>query len=740
MKTRLLLSVMFIPILIIGLQAQDTWTQKANYSGGNRTGSIGFSIGTKGYAGLGFDDAGLCHSDFWEYDPATDVWTQKADFGAGVRGYATGFNIGNKGYVGTGIVASYNWRKDFWEYDPVANTWTQKADFAGGLRYTAIGFSIGDKGYMGTGNYRSSPYVNATYYNDFWEYNPITDLWTQKASVPNVRTSPFEAPKGRANATGISIGNKGYVGLGFHYYDTRLKDWWEYDPVANAWIRKADFGGTQRYGASGFSIGIRGYVGGGGYYSIFNDLWEFNSLTNIWTQRLSVPGVGRFMPVTFAIGSKGYFGLGTSDSGLSDFYQYSPYTVTFSCPSDTTVSNDGLKCDAVVTNIDPVITVSPSIASFDLNYVLSYNGQIYESGSGSVSGKTFQKGVTTVTYSIYTPNEPIRQCQFTTTVQDITPPTIIECAETYTYCFDNSNNYDIPLLIASDNCGIERISFSITGATIRTGTGNNASGNFEIGTSTIEWSIQDSSGNTSSCTTSVLVNFPISVSIPDTYAVNPGGEPNTIYIGYGPISLIYQALVSGGTPFEGGSYNYLWSTGETTVNNTINPGIEGQYEYSIEASDALGCHATKAILVTVLDVRCGKNLDKVELCKTPPGNPDKTQVVCINRADVANQLKNGSHLSVCSPFGTYDLTSDGYITIFPNPNKGAFAIQLMNPNELGCEIKILNRDGKEIDSKVLNSLTDQQPIPFDLSGQPSGMYYLTIVTEEGAKIYKILKD
>jgi hypothetical protein len=41
--------------------------------------------------------------------------------------------------------------KDFWEYDPATNTWTQKADFGGTARYSAVGFSIADKGYLGTG-------------------------------------------------------------------------------------------------------------------------------------------------------------------------------------------------------------------------------------------------------------------------------------------------------------------------------------------------------------------------------------------------------------------------------------------------------------------------------------------------------------------------------------------------------------------------------------------------------------
>ena len=74
-------------------------------------------------------------NDFWEYDPATDTWTQKANFGGGARTGAVGFSIGTKGYVGTGIDANDLLRKDFWEYDPVTNKWTRKANFGGTARY-----------------------------------------------------------------------------------------------------------------------------------------------------------------------------------------------------------------------------------------------------------------------------------------------------------------------------------------------------------------------------------------------------------------------------------------------------------------------------------------------------------------------------------------------------------------------------------------------------------------------------
>ena len=62
-----------------------------------------------------------------------------------VRRHAVGFSIGNKGYVGTGYDNNINYHNDFWEYDPATDTWTQKANFGGGARYGAVGFSIGTR-------------------------------------------------------------------------------------------------------------------------------------------------------------------------------------------------------------------------------------------------------------------------------------------------------------------------------------------------------------------------------------------------------------------------------------------------------------------------------------------------------------------------------------------------------------------------------------------------------------------
>ena len=110
-------------------------------------GSVGFSIGNKGYVGAGYDGSNL--KDFWEYNPANDTWTRVADFEGRPRNGAASFTIRNKAYVGTG--ADTIGLKDFWEYDPTGNTWTRKADFAGAARAGAAGFAAGGNGYMGLG-------------------------------------------------------------------------------------------------------------------------------------------------------------------------------------------------------------------------------------------------------------------------------------------------------------------------------------------------------------------------------------------------------------------------------------------------------------------------------------------------------------------------------------------------------------------------------------------------------------
>ena len=177
-------------------------------------------------------------SEFWEYDPATNIWTQKASPPTTpARIYAVGFSIGTKGYVGLGVKDQFpgggntiEYYQDFWEWDQATNVWTRIADFPGDTRAGVVGFSIGNKGYIGTGS------DGISYTKDFWEWDQATNVWTKKADFGG-------AP--RAYAVGFSIGNKGYIGTGFNVNQT-YQDFWGWDQATNEWSRVADFIGGPR--------------------------------------------------------------------------------------------------------------------------------------------------------------------------------------------------------------------------------------------------------------------------------------------------------------------------------------------------------------------------------------------------------------------------------------------------------------------------------------------------------------
>jgi len=211
-------------------QPTDTWTQIADYPGEGGvglSGCVGFSIGNKGYVGTGggwATGSGGQSGEFWEYDPSINTWSQKADFPGGQRWFAIGFSIGNKGYLGTGLYetdTSIVYCNDFWEYDASANSWTQKASFTGLARTGCIGLSLGTKGYIGPGRVSDFPDVIT---NDFWEWNQSTNTWTQLADYPG------GTGNGIYSGNGFAVNSKIYLGLGGSPNYQAQKDFWEYTP------------------------------------------------------------------------------------------------------------------------------------------------------------------------------------------------------------------------------------------------------------------------------------------------------------------------------------------------------------------------------------------------------------------------------------------------------------------------------------------------------------------------------
>ena len=248
--------------------SKNTWTQKADLPGKARNGAVGFGTDTKGYVGTGYDGLNKLN-DFWEFSPSTNIWTRKADFAGAARYSAVGMSLDNKGYIGTGYSGYY--LKDFWEYNPSSDIWTQKTSVGGSKRKDATSFTINGKGFIMTG------IDNGVYEDDVWEYDPSSDTWTEKNSISDATDYDFDDEYTTLTGVykvGFSINGRGYIATGGQSSGVVV---WEYDPVTDLWTEKASFEGTLRAEAVGFAIGSRGYVttGKNGAYFL-DDMWGFD--------------------------------------------------------------------------------------------------------------------------------------------------------------------------------------------------------------------------------------------------------------------------------------------------------------------------------------------------------------------------------------------------------------------------------------------------------------------------------
>jgi N-acetylneuraminic acid mutarotase len=159
------------------------------------------------------------------------------------------------------------------------DTWTKKANFPGVFRHDQVGFSLNGKGYMGLGYYDS--FINgqnkSVFCNDIWEYDPLNNIWLKKANYPGVER--YGRIAGAANG-------KAFVGGGDKVYmQTTTSQFWQFDPLANTWVRKKDFFDVTRYDMASFTISERLFAGLGTGGTSVSDLWEYDAIHDTWVEK-----------------------------------------------------------------------------------------------------------------------------------------------------------------------------------------------------------------------------------------------------------------------------------------------------------------------------------------------------------------------------------------------------------------------------------------------------------------------
>ncbi len=217
------------------------WTQLDDFPGGARTEMVSFEAGGNAYVAGGKYEYNSSitfqKKDCYMFDPDTKTFKQIQDMGY-KRAGAFSFVIDDIVYVGGGSGTNGRYVSGVDVFNPKTGLWNEGKDscivrdlylveditedishYDDPLdlrRKYATAFAVDGKGYIAGGFYSGV-------LNDCWEYDPKTDLWTQKSYFEDEMYN-------RQQASSFTIEGVPYIFAGCYSSDNYLDDMWHFKP------------------------------------------------------------------------------------------------------------------------------------------------------------------------------------------------------------------------------------------------------------------------------------------------------------------------------------------------------------------------------------------------------------------------------------------------------------------------------------------------------------------------------
>lgn len=240
--------------------------------------------------------------------------------------------------------------------------------------------------------------------------------------------------------------------------------------------------------------------------------------------------VGTGITLANAVANKTYYALvtgscdDTTEKSITLLSDKTPPTIT--CPANITANNT-IGCSKALSIADPVYSDNCAIKS--LTWKLS-GATVLSSGTSGIrlaGRKTFNNGISILTYTITDSSSNKASCMTTVTLSDIVKPIFTHAVanivdSVQTGC---SKSISIPVINFSDNCGTPTLSWTATGSTNGIGTGQIGSQLFNAGKTTVTYTIVDAQTNRSSVrfTVTVLDKLLPNINCPSTITQNTNG-------------------------------------------------------------------------------------------------------------------------------------------------------------------------------------------------------------------------
>ncbi|KGL63146.1 immunoglobulin-like domain-containing protein [Polaribacter sp. Hel1_85] len=309
--------------------------------------------------------------------------------------------------------------------------------------------------------------------------------------------------------------------------------------------------------------------------------------------------------------------------------------------------------------------------------------------------------------------------------------------------FDISDCLQLPVpegtVISSDNCSITSTALDI-----------NTFNCDNLGENTVQVSVKDQSGNTTTVPVIVYVlgETPV-ISIDEFYTVN-GQKKNTVFLGYQEYTYL-KTEVNGGSDFT-----YEWTDQNGTVISTdkhpkVSPEITSTY--TVVVTNSNGCQATDSIEVCVIDARDkdrhGRFNDKVIIChhshshsrscghnSNSNTHQSNDKLISVSKNAVKGHLKHGDVLGGCDAtcatevYIEPELVTD--VNIYPNPSTGYFSVKLEN-FENKAEILLFNLHSRLLQRRYVKDCKRENSVTMGGRWLDEGVYVVKIKT--GGEIF-----
>jgi hypothetical protein len=299
---------------------------------------------------------------------------------------------------------------------------------------------------------------------------------------------------------------------------------------------------------------------------------------------------------------------------------------TITCPSNIIGNTSVGACTGIVNNIDAIIADNCVITSLTWTKTGATVANSPLTGINQASGTNFNLGITTVTYTVKDGANNVATCSFTVTITDninpsITCPNNISTQTGIGVCTASPTNLDA---IFADNCSVNTLTWTKVGATVGnsplTGINQVSNTSFNLGITTVTYTVKDMAGNIASCSFTVTVVDAINPTI--TCPSNTNANTST-----GLCSAVVNGINA--TFADNCTVTTLtWTKTGATVGNSPLTGINqasatsfnvGITTVTYTVKDAAGNTATCSFTVTVTD-----NIKPTLVCPSNKSNCSPT--------------------------------------------------------------------------------------------------------------------